>query len=277
MENKIINVGLSKHYTKPGDAVCYEERPEGDQKDITEEYSISHPNEVLKLCVTADEIEPLLAKFNFANNKGISVTPCTIGKFYDITKYTEFVSSKEVSEDTLDTRGYILADPSNPNMVTWVPEEDINNHLTEISTPATQIKQVLVKEMTRGNYNEFKGWIIPENENPLDEGFLLKDPDSNYITWVPKDIFEKTVTVESPLIDTAILMKSDDFKDRFRAEFYQLSIRYEGLQKMVTAYENNQLSFIPKCSIEILKSQLDVMKKYIEILEERAKIENILL
>ena len=131
MENKIINVGVSKHYRKPGDCLCYDERPEGDQKDITEEYSISHPNEVLKLCVTADEIEPLLAKFNFANNKGISITPCTIGKFYDITKYTEFVSSKEVSEDTLDTRGYILADPSNPNIVTWVPEEDINSHLTD--------------------------------------------------------------------------------------------------------------------------------------------------
>ena len=131
--------------------------------------------------------------------------------------------------------------------------------------------------MTRGNYNEFRGWIIPENENPLDEGFLLKDPDSNYITWIPKDIFEKTVTVESPLIDTAILMKSDDFKDRFRAEFYQLSIRYEGLQKMVTAYENNQLKFTPKCTLEIFKSQLDAMKKYIDILEERAKIEDISL
>lgn len=277
MENKIINVSISKYYTKPGDAVCYEERPEGDQKDITEEYGIGYPNEVLKLVVTAEEIEPLLAKLNFGDNKGISITPCTIGKFYDITKYTEFISPKEISEDILDVRGYILADPSNPNMVKWVPEEDINNHLTEISTPATQIKQVLVKEMTRGNYNEFRSWIIPENENPLDEGFLVKDPDSDYITWIPKDQFDKSITIGSDLIDTAILMKSSDFKHRFKAEFDQLSIRYYGLQKMVNAYENNQLKFTPKCSLEILKSQLDVMKKYIEILEERAKIENILL
>jgi ribosomal protein L19 len=84
-------------------------------------------------------------------------------------------------------------------MIKWVPEEDINSHLTEICTPATQIRQVLVKEMTRGNYNEFKGWIIPENENPLDEGFLVKDPDSNYITWIPKDQFKKTMSVGSDL------------------------------------------------------------------------------
>jgi len=197
--NNTKSVIVTKVYTKEGNPTIFDERPEGDQKDITEEYSISHPNEVLKLCVTRDEIEPLLAKLNFGDNKGISVTPCTIGKFYDITKYAEFISSKEVSEDTLDARGYILADPSNPDIIKWVPEEDINNHLTEICTPATQIKQVLVKEMTRGNYNEFKGWIIPENENPLDEGFLVKDPDSNYITWIPKDQFKKTMSVGSDL------------------------------------------------------------------------------
>jgi hypothetical protein len=147
--NNTKSVIVTKVYTKEGNPIIFDERPEGDQKDITKEYSISHPNEVLKLCVTAEEIEPLLAKLNFGDNKGISVTPCTIGKFYDITKYAEFISSKEVSEDTLDTRGYILADPSNPDMIKWVPEEDINSHLTEICTPATQIRQVLVKEMTR--------------------------------------------------------------------------------------------------------------------------------
>ena len=201
MENKIINVRVSKYYKKPGDSVFYEERPKGDQKDITEEYGygISYPNEVLEWVLTAEKIEPLLAKLNFGDNKGISITPCTIGKFYDITKYTEFISPQEISEDILDVRGYILVDPSDPNVVKWVPEEDVNNYLTQISTPATQIKQVLIKEMTRGNYNEFRGWIIPENENPLDEGFLVKDPDSNYITWIPKDQFKKTMSVGSDL------------------------------------------------------------------------------
>ena len=46
---------------------------------------------------------------------------------------------------------------------------------------------------------------------------------------------------------------------------------------MVTAYENDQLKFTPKCSLEIFKSQLDAMKKYMEILEERARIEDISL
>ena len=31
--------------------------------------------------------------------------------------------------------------------------------------------------MTRGDYNVFRGWTIPENENPDDEGYLLRYPD----------------------------------------------------------------------------------------------------
>lgn len=45
--------------------------------------------------------------------------------------------------------------------------------------------------MTRGDYNIFRGWQIPENENTEDEGYLVKYPDG-YVSWSPKDIFEKT-------------------------------------------------------------------------------------
>lgn len=35
------------------------------------------------------------------------------------------------------------------------------------------------------------------------------------------------------LKDTIKLMESDDYKDRFKAEYYQLKIRKEKLQKML--------------------------------------------
>lgn len=43
--------------------------------------------------------------------------------------------------------------------------------------------------MTRGKYNKYRGWTIPENENPSDEGYLVKYSD-NYESWSPKEQFE---------------------------------------------------------------------------------------
>lgn len=51
-------------------------------------------------------------------------------------------------------------------------------------------KIIEAEPMTRGAYNVFRGWTIPENENPEDEGYLLQYPDG-YISWSPKGVFEK--------------------------------------------------------------------------------------
>lgn len=50
------------------------------------------------------------------------------------------------------------------------------------------------------------------------------------------------------LKDTIELMKSNDYKDRFKAEYYQLKIRKEKLLKMVDNW--NSLKFKPTCSKE---------------------------
>lgn len=52
------------------------------------------------------------------------------------------------------------------------------------------VKIIHAEPMTRGEYNKFKGWTIPENENPDDEGYLVKYSDS-YISWSPKEAFEE--------------------------------------------------------------------------------------
>ncbi|MDY2736061.1 crAss001_48 related protein [Intestinibacter sp.] len=79
------------------------------------------------------------------------------------------------------------------------------------------------------------------------------------------------------LKNTVDLMLSKDFKDRFKAEYYQLKDRTEKLEKMLYGYRNNTLKFKPKCSYELLDAQLSSMKTYLNILKERAKIENISL
>ena len=51
------------------------------------------------------------------------------------------------------------------------------------------IKLLQAKPMTRGDYNIYRGWTIPANENPADDGYLVKGS-STYETWSPKDAFE---------------------------------------------------------------------------------------
>ena len=77
------------------------------------------------------------------------------------------------------------------------------------------------------------------------------------------------------LIDTVELMLSDDYKERFKGEYYQVKERYERLRRMIVRYQAGTLNFEPKCDLELLKSQLSAMRDYIYILEVRAQIEGI--
>lgn len=77
------------------------------------------------------------------------------------------------------------------------------------------------------------------------------------------------------LTDTVVLMNGSDFRDRFRAEYLQLSIRLDKLEEMLYRMKTGTLSFTPSCSYELLHEQVVYMKQYKRVLEERAKIENI--
>lgn len=77
------------------------------------------------------------------------------------------------------------------------------------------------------------------------------------------------------LKDTVEMMQSDDFKERFRAEYFQTKIRYDKLDEMTVCYEAGTLPFTPNCSLELLKEQKKHMGNYIRCLKVRAQIENI--
>ncbi len=79
------------------------------------------------------------------------------------------------------------------------------------------------------------------------------------------------------LKDTIEMMNSDDFKERFRAEYYQVKTRYDKLDAMTVKYEAGTLPFTPKCSLELLKEQKKHMGNYIRCLKIRAEIEGIKL
>ena len=74
---------------------------------------------------------------------------------------------------------------------------------------------------------------------------------------------------------TVEMMNSEDFKERFKAEYYQLSLRLDSLIRMLIKWDNNMLDFEPKCSKETLENQVIFMQGYKGILKLRAKIEGI--
>lgn len=87
------------------------------------------------------------------------------------------------------------------------------------------------------------------------------------------------------LKDTIKLMGSDDYKERFKAEYYQTKIRYEKLHKLNNKieayyqldYDKKNIMEEPKhdCPAGMLRDQQQIMGNYLHILEVRAEIEKI--
>ena len=84
------------------------------------------------------------------------------------------------------------------------------------------------------------------------------------------------------LNDTVEMMNSSDYKERFKAEYYQTKIRYEKLKKFNSKIEAATWSEsvdMPKhdCPADLLIKQEFEMGEYLHILEVRAEIEVIKL
>lgn len=65
---------------------------------------------------------------------------------------------------------------------------------------AIGVKLINFKPMTRLEYNQFRGWELPEDEDGADEGYLVEYIDggkantaeyAGYVSWSPKDVFDR--------------------------------------------------------------------------------------
>lgn len=77
------------------------------------------------------------------------------------------------------------------------------------------------------------------------------------------------------LKDTIQQMLSGDYRDRFKAEYYQVKIRYDKLVDMLDRWDKGQLLFSPTCPRELLWRQVTVMEDYMDLLIERSIAEDI--
>lgn len=92
-------------------------------------------------------------------------------------------------------------------------------------------------------------------------------------------IKEKKDKNNMELKETIELMCSDNYKERFVAEYHQVKIRYEKLKNFCNKIEVETMlgKEVTKhdCPLELLREQQKYMGLYLSILEKRALIENV--
>lgn len=77
------------------------------------------------------------------------------------------------------------------------------------------------------------------------------------------------------LKDTIKMMTSEDYKERFKAEYQQNVIRFTKLKAMLDKWDRGELNFTPTCPRGVYNLQIRAMADYIAVLEARAAIEDI--
>ncbi len=68
-------------------------------------------------------------------------------------------------------------------------------------------KEVHAKPMHKGEYNAYRGWVIPAGERKDEEGYLViynKDTPDHYESWSPKKLFDDGYTKIKPSCYNAV-------------------------------------------------------------------------
>lgn len=127
----------------------------------------------------------------------------------------------------------------------------------------TGTKIVNATPMTRQAYNDLRGWDLPADEDGSDEGYLVEYVDggksnhqgyAGYVSWSPKDVFEKSYLPSShPL-------------DRMAIENMQLIERLKQLDELLA---KPQPKFISDKQWALLHEQQKHMAAYFNTLDER--------
>lgn len=127
---------------------------------------------------------------------------------------------------------------------------------------------------------------IPSIYNPNRlTGIYTRESVEGFFKWYNGKENKMNPKIET-LSDTTDLMESKDYKDRFKAEYYQLKIRLEKLHLLTTEMEAGwdkkgdrflYLEYTPDSDYDTLKTQEDAMTEYLHALERRSVMEGIKL
>lgn len=122
-------------------------------------------------------------------------------------------------------------------------------------------KRVKAREMNRGAYNAYRGWDLPDNELGSDEGYLVEYVDGGqsnhpkhdfYISWSPREVFEKAYKISETPLDRLII-EDENLAEKLNA--LNTALNKDGFDKVVGDYQ-----------FDLLTAQRSVMASYRTIL-----------
>jgi len=83
-------------------------------------------------------------------------------------------------------------------------------------------KTIRAITMTKGAYNLLRGWELSRNDDAAEVGYLVEYTDGGkpnvegfkgYVSWSPKDVFERSYKVADSFIDR-LKIERDELKDK---------------------------------------------------------------
>lgn len=154
------------------------------------------------------------------------------------------------------------------NLMNSVPEA--SGLILKVGLPTTYVgtKVVRAVPMTRLAYNELRGWETSNDENSGDVGYLVEYTDggaknvegfAGYISWCPKDVFDRAHGLGMPNVPTS-------FADRLRVEHNELQ---EKTSKLASFLGSNPFMALPEVDRQDLMEQYRCMHNYKVVLENR--------
>lgn len=131
-------------------------------------------------------------------------------------------------------------------------------------------KRLGAQPMTRGEYNIYRGWAIPEGEDPSDAGYLVEYEDggkandsrhAGYISWSPADVFERSYKAIPEERTNLAPHQLRVIKERDRVE--------DDLDKLTAFLATPTFEALPEAEQERLVRQSGVMVQLSDVLAER--------
>ena len=129
-------------------------------------------------------------------------------------------------------------------------------------------KRVKAKPMNRLDYNKYRGWDLPNDENGDDKGYLVEYLDSDkgnhpdhtgYISWCPKKQFELANSI------------SETFTDRLLNETRG---RASDINKLNTFMKGDVFPTLKRKDKKLLYRQQRILSKLVETLGRRLERAN---
>lgn len=156
----------------------------------------------------------------------------------------------------------------------WIPPSVV---LVALAQPANKVntmhtyigtKMVLATPMTRGEYNAYRQWVLPLNEEGTDEGYLVEyldgpmnhDAHNGYISWSPKKKFDEAYT------DLGYIEGRPPHQQRVIGEHGQLAVKCAALHDFLDTPFFLSLPFDEQ---RRLRLQYVAMNSYLTILNQR--------